>query len=106
VTISRAQGSLTFPARFQIFAAANPCPCGHGSASRRCSCSLERIRSYEARLSGALADRFDLALAVEQPTSAALAGDGGEESATVAARVFDARERQRERLGRGVPTRR
>jgi magnesium chelatase family protein len=101
VTISRAQGSLTFPARFQIFAAANPCPCGHGSASRRCSCSLERIRSYESRLSGALADRFDLALAVEQPTAAALAGDGGEDSATVAARVFDARERQRERLGEG-----
>ena len=101
VTISRAQGSLTFPARFQIFAAANPCPCGHGPASRRCSCSPERIRSYEARLSGALADRFDLALAVEQPTSAALAGDGGEDSATVAARVFDARERQRERLGEG-----
>ncbi len=101
VTISRAQGSLTFPARFQLFAAANPCPCGHGSSSQRCSCTLERVRAYESRLSGALADRFDLALAVEQPSASALAGDPGEDSAAVAARVLDARERQRERLGGG-----
>jgi len=101
VTISRAQGSLTFPARFQLFAAANPCPCGHGEGSRSCTCSPERIRHYEARLSGALADRFDMALAVEQPSAAALAGDGGEDSASVAARVLDARERQHGRLGDG-----
>ncbi len=101
VTISRAQGSLAFPARFQLFAAANPCPCGHGSSSPRCRCSPERVRAYESRLSGALADRFDLALAVEQPSSSALAGDRGEDSATVAARVLDAREHQRERLGEG-----
>jgi magnesium chelatase family protein len=101
VTIARAQASLTFPARFQLFAAANPCPCGFGEGSRKCSCSPERVRSYEARLSGALADRFDLALAIEQPSAAALAGDGGEDSSAVARRVLDARRRQGERLGEG-----
>ncbi len=99
VTISRARGAVSFPARFQLFAAANPCPCGHGEGSPRCSCTAERIRAYASRLSGALADRFDLALAVEQPTATALDGDGGESSRAVAARVLDAREAQRERLG-------
>lgn len=101
VTISRAQGSLTFPADFQLFAAANPCPCGHGQGSRDCVCTPERVRNYETRLSGALADRFDMALAVEQPSAKALSGDRGEDSATVAARVLAARERQWERLGEG-----
>lgn len=101
VTISRAQGALTFPARFQIFAAANPCPCGHGEESEHCRCSLERIRAYESRLSGALADRFDLALRVEQPVAEALAGDPGEPSAPVAERVVEARLLQAARLGVG-----
>ncbi len=101
VTISRAQGSLTFPARFQLFAAANPCPCGHGQGTQGCTCNAERVRRYETRLSGALADRFDMALAVEQPSATALAGDRGEDSASVASRVLDARERQHERLGEG-----
>ena len=99
VTISRAQGSLTFPARFQIVAAANPCPCGHGESSERCLCSRERISAYGSRLSGALADRFDLALRVEQPDADALAGDPGEDSAAVRERVLAARERQVARLG-------
>jgi magnesium chelatase family protein len=99
VTISRARGATTLPAAFQLFAAANPCPCGHGEDSARCSCTAERIRAYAARLSGALADRIDLVLAVEQPSAPALAGDPGETSAEVAARVLDAREAQRERLG-------
>jgi magnesium chelatase family protein len=101
VTISRAQGALTFPASFQIFAAANPCPCGHGEDSQLCKCSHPAIRLYESRLSGALADRFDLALRVEQPSATALAGDGGEASAPVAERVLEARERQDARLGEG-----
>lgn len=99
VTISRAQGALSFPARVQLFAAANPCPCGHGEESQRCNCTAERVRAYASRLSGALADRFDIALAVEQPTAAALDGDRGESSEAVAGRVLDAREAQRERLG-------
>ena len=99
MTIARAQGSLTFPARFQIVAAANPCPCGHGEASSKCLCSKDRIGAYESRLSGALADRFDISLRVEQPDAGALAGDRGEPSADVAARVIAARERQEARLG-------
>lgn len=99
VTIARAQGSLTFPARFQIIAAANPCPCGHGEASSKCLCSKDRIGAYESRLSGALADRFDLSLRVEQPDAGSLAGDPGERSIAVAERVVAARERQEARLG-------
>jgi len=101
VTIARARSSITFPAGFQLIAAANPCPCGHGEASDRCNCSRERIAAYAARLSGALADRFDIAQRVEQPSADALAGDPGEASATVAARVMAARERQEARLGPG-----
>ena len=99
MTIARAQGSLTFPACFQIVAAANPCPCGHGEASSKCLCSKDRIGAYESRLSGALADRFDISLRVEQPDARSLAGDPGEPSAVVAARVIAARERQEARLG-------
>jgi magnesium chelatase family protein len=101
VTIARARGAITFPARFQIVAAANPCPCGHGESSRRCNCTGERIRAYESRLSGALADRFDISVRVEQPSADALAGDPGESSAVVRDRVLAARERQEGRLGAG-----
>ncbi|MBA2523088.1 MAG: ATP-binding protein, partial [Solirubrobacterales bacterium] len=101
VTISRAQGRLTFPADFQIFAAANPCPCGHGEDSERCRCRPDQVRAYEARLSGALADRFDIAMVVEQPSADELAGDAGEPSVAVAERVGAARERQANRLGDG-----
>ncbi len=101
MTIARARGSVTLPAGFQICAAANPCPCGHGQGSERCSCRPEQIRSYAARLSGALADRFDIALAVEQPRANELADAPGERSAAVAARVGAARERQADRLGPG-----
>ena len=101
VTIARARSALTFPASFQIFAAANPCPCGHGRDSERCTCPEARISAYESRLSGALADRFDLSLLVEQPSAEALAGDPGERSARVAERVEEARERQEFRLGPG-----
>jgi len=101
VTISRARGSITLPADFQICAAANPCPCGHGESSQRCSCRPDQVRSYAARLSGALADRFDMAMAVEQPSAEELAGDPGESSAAVRERVLEARERQWARLGEG-----
>jgi len=99
VTIARAHGSVLFPAGFQLFAAANPCPCGYGEGSPRCRCTADRVRTYAARLSGALADRFDFALAVEQPSAAALDGDPGEGSDAVAGRVLAAREIQRDRLG-------
>lgn len=101
VTIARARGSVTLPAGFQVCAAANPCPCGHGGGSERCNCRPEQIRSYAARLSGALADRFDIALGVDQPSAAELSGARGEPSAVVAARVRAAREHQAARLGPG-----
>ncbi len=101
VTIARARGSVTMPARFQIVAAANPCPCGHGEDSPRCRCRPDQIRAFEARLSGALADRFDLSMAVDQPTAEELAGDPGEGSAAIAARVAVAREVAAARLGPG-----
>ena len=101
VTISRAHGSITLPAGFQVCAAANPCPCGHGAGAQRCRCRPDQVRAYSARLSGALADRFDISLAVEQPTAAELADDDGESSEEVAVRVALARERQANRLGPG-----
>jgi magnesium chelatase family protein len=101
VTISRAAGSLTFPADFQLIAAANPCPCGHGEDSDRCSCPPGQVQRYRARLSGALADRIDLSLAVEQPDGEALGGAVGEASTEVRERVVAARRRQEQRLGPG-----
>jgi len=101
VTIARARSAITFPANFQIFAAANPCPCGHGTESARCNCGPVQVTAYEARLSGALADRFDLSMRIEQPSAEALSGDRGETSASVGTRVLAARERQEARLGIG-----
>ncbi len=101
VTITRAYGALTFPAAFQLVASANPCPCGHGPQSPRCLCPPDRVRAYEGKLSGALADRIDISLNVMQASAAALAGDAGEPSATIAERVDAARSRQQRRLGSG-----
>ncbi|MFT5130617.1 MAG: magnesium chelatase family protein [Rhodothermales bacterium] len=65
VTISRAAGSFTFPARFQLVAAMNPCPCGHhGSTVRQCRCSSPQIQRYRSRLSGPLLDRIDMHIEV------------------------------------------
>jgi magnesium chelatase family protein len=101
VTISRARGTVTMPARFQVIAAANPCPCGFGADSERCLCRPDQVRAYQSRLSGALADRFDIAIAVDQPGAADLAGDPGESSASVRHRVLEARGRAEARLGPG-----
>lgn len=102
VTIGRAQGALRFPARFQLLAAANPCPCGRGESNPDCGCGPEQIRRYRARLSGALADRIDITLNVAQPEAAALARDAPEGSEQVRARVVAARERQGERYGEAI----
>jgi magnesium chelatase family protein len=101
VTISRARGVLRFPARFQLIAAANPCPCGRGGLDPHCSCGPEQIRRYAARISGALADRIDITLALGQPDADAMAGDRPEGSATILSRVLAVRERQAARLGEG-----
>ncbi|MGA0612142.1 YifB family Mg chelatase-like AAA ATPase [Caldimonas sp. KR1-144] len=102
ITISRAARRAEYPARFQLVAAMNPCPCGHaGSALRACRCSPDQIARYQSRLSGPLLDRLDLQVEVPAlaPASLAQAPDG-EPSAAVAARVAQARERQLTRQGR------
>ncbi len=100
VTIARAARSETFPARFQLVAAMNPCPCGYLGGSR-CSCPAETVRRYRARVSGPLLDRIDLRVEVPPVEETALfAGSGfGEPSRVVAARVAAARHRQFDRQG-------
>ncbi len=101
VSVRRLRYCQTLPARFMLAAAANPCPCGRGSAAPRCTCTPDAIARYGAKLSGALADRIDLLVEVEQPSSAAMAGDEGESSEAVRQRVIAARRRQSDRLGAG-----
>ncbi len=100
VTISRAQGSLTFPANFTLIAAMNPCPCGYyGDAERACTCSAGMIQNYRKRISGPLLDRIDIHVEVPRVDYEKLSrAVPGEPSATIRARVEAARERQRERL--------
>jgi magnesium chelatase family protein len=99
VVITRAGGSVEFPARFTLVAAANPCPCGfEGDARRTCSCDPYRLRLYRAKLSGPLLDRIDIRLTIPRLTKTELLGQGwGESSAAVRLRVQEARERQRAR---------
>ncbi|MDF1762308.1 MAG: YifB family Mg chelatase-like AAA ATPase, partial [Oleibacter sp.] len=101
IVISRANRSVTFPARFQLIAAMNPCPCGYfGDPSGRCQCSPEVIRRYQGQTSGPLLDRIDLHVDVP-PVSPALLQKAppSENSATVQARVVAARSRQLNRQG-------
>ena len=99
VVIARAGGSVTFPARFTMVAAANPCPCGfRGDPVRGCSCREDQLARYQAKLSGPLLDRIDLRLSVPRLTKHELLGaDIGEPSAAVRARVVAARERELDR---------
>jgi magnesium chelatase family protein len=101
IVISRAGRQAEFPARFQLVAAMNPCPCGHlGDPAGKCVCTPERIASYCRRVSGPLLDRIDLHVAVPRVTNEEIAGDQcGEHSAAVAARVRAARALQVERQG-------
>lgn len=100
VTISRAAGRVTYPARFQLIAAMNPCKCGwYGTP--RCTCSPREVRQYLHRLSGPLLDRIDLQVAVQPVSYAALAARGErseESSADIRRRVLDARARQAARF--------
>ncbi|MFA9459393.1 ATP-binding protein [Thiohalorhabdus sp. Cl-TMA] len=103
VTIARARGTTRFPARFQLLAAMNPCPCGHlGDARHACTCTPAQVQRYRGRLSGPLLDRIDLQLEVPAlPVEDLRPGQGTveEDSTTVRARVEGARHRQLERLG-------
>ena len=103
VCISRAADSAEFPARFQLVAAMNPCPCGYlGHPTRPCRCSPSQIRRYISRISGPLLDRFDLRIHVPPVEREALAAmQAGEASACIARRVLAGRKQQYERLGEG-----
>jgi magnesium chelatase family protein len=94
VRVSRARGSITYPARFLLVAAMNPCPCGDAGVPGSCRCSPAARSRYARRLSGPLLDRFDLAVRIERPDAGELvAHRPGEGSVTVAARVTEARGR-------------
>ena len=101
VTLVRAAASVRFPARFQLVAAANPCPCGHlGDPERACRCGPEEVRRYERRLSGPLLDRVDLYVRVDRVGAADLeSATPGEASAVVRARVASARQLSCSRAG-------
>jgi magnesium chelatase family protein len=100
VTISRAQGSLTFPANFQVVAAMNPCPCGYyGDPVKPCTCAYAAVTKYQKRVSGPLLDRFDIHIDVPRVDYDKLTSDRmGETSAVIRARVEAARQIQRERF--------
>ncbi len=104
ITISRAARQATFPARFQLVAAMNPCPCGWLGApvaiGRACRCTPDAVARYQGRLSGPLLDRIDLQVEVPAARPAEMmALPDGEASAAVAARVAAARARQMQRQG-------
>jgi magnesium chelatase family protein len=101
VTLSRAAMSLSFPARFMLVAAMNPCPCGHhGDPARPCRCEPLAVERYRARVSGPLLDRIDIHLPVPAVPPADLSAHGAaaESSAVIRARVEAAREIQRDRF--------
>jgi magnesium chelatase family protein len=110
IVVARAAGVMRLPARFMLVMAANPCPCGrHTMLGGGCDCSPTAVRRYQARLSGPLLDRVDLRVDVEAVTRSDLMGHGGlgiggESTATVAARVQEARARAAARYA-GTPWR-
>jgi magnesium chelatase family protein len=101
VAITRSGGSVTYPARFTLVAATNPCPCGWaGDGRRSCRCTPAMVDAYQRRLSGPLLDRIDLKVAVRRVPLEALASEPqGESSAPVRERVLAARRRQLDRQG-------
>ena len=101
IVISRARDRVSFPARFQLVAAMNPCPCGYlGEPSGRCRCTPEQIQRYRNKLSGPLLDRIDLHLTVARETTALNpTQQAGDNTAEASARVAQARDRQQQRQG-------
>ena len=102
VTISRAKGSLTFSANFQLIAAMNPCPCGHlGDPQKACTCAAAVVTKYQKRISGPLLDRIDIHIEVPRVEYQKLSSDRlGETSETIRKRVQAARDIQRQRFSK------
>ncbi|MBP9727905.1 MAG: YifB family Mg chelatase-like AAA ATPase [Candidatus Moranbacteria bacterium] len=100
VTVSRAKGSLSFPARFMLIAAMNPCPCGYaGDPERVCACAPSQASRYRTKISGPIMDRIDLHVDVPRLKIDKLEeGTPGEKSIDIRKRVEEARTRQRERF--------
>jgi magnesium chelatase family protein len=96
VSLGRARGTISFPAKFMLVGAMNPCPCGHyGDPTRACTCAEASVSRYRKRLSGPLLDRIDLHVEVPRVEYEKLSSDGlAEPSAAVRARVEAARSRQ------------
>jgi magnesium chelatase family protein len=94
VSVARAAGQALFPARFQLVATMNLCPCGgRGDSGAECSCPPQRLAAFRAKLSRALLDRFDLVVTVPRPRGSELAAGPSERSEAVRGRVAAARER-------------
>jgi len=105
ISISRATRQAEFPARFQLVAAMNPCPCGYlGDPSGRCHCTPDQIARYRGRISGPLLDRIDMQIEVPRPPTETMFQQGGasasESSSVVRGRVEASRERQQSRSGK------
>lgn len=100
VTVSRAAGSFTFPCRFLLIAAMNPCPCGHlGDKAHRCTCRSHQIQQYRSKISGPLLDRIDLHVGVEALSEDELVQNvRGETSASIRERCIAARKIQKQRF--------
>jgi len=103
ITISRANGSLSFPAKFILVAAQNPCPCGYSTdPERQCTCNMAQIVKYQKKISGPLLDRIDIHLEVPRVDYAKLSeGKSGEPSSDILARVVSARKTQKDRFTKG-----
>ncbi len=106
VTISRAQGSLTFPANFQLIAAMNPCSCGYyGDPVKPCTCALGMVSKYQKRISGPLLDRIDIHVEVPRVEFEKLSQQRlGESSLVIRDRVENARQRQLDRYSKYEPS--
>jgi magnesium chelatase family protein len=106
VSIARASGAVTLPARFQLVAATNPCPCGHAGEEDRCRCPQGVPDRYVGRISGPLRDRIDVWVTLARVGGAAMVEAAEpESSAVVAARIGTARARQLARPGRRLNAR-
>ncbi len=106
VRIARSGGAVTYPCRFSLVAAMNPCPCGfEGDKTRRCRCSPKEVQAYSARISGPLLDRFDILVKMNRLTRAELfEASRGDRSAAIRERVEKARAVQRDRYASATLT--